>query len=43
MENNDNNSNIRIEYKEKQVILRKEKMPLDFNKISFAFGFSYSF
>lgn len=38
-----NNSNIQREYKEKQVILSKEEMPLDFNKISFAFGFSYSF
>lgn len=43
MEKNNNNSNIRIEYKEKQVKLSKENMPLDFNKISFAFGFSYSF
>lgn len=43
MGENNNNSNIQIEYKEKQVILSKEKMPLVFNKISFAFGFSYSF
>ena len=38
-----NNQNFIIEYKEKQVKLGKEVFPLDFNKISFAFGFSYSF
>ena len=37
------NQNFIIEYKEKQVKLGKEVFPLDFNKISFAFGFSYSF
>ena len=39
----DNNRDFKIEYKEKQVGLGKEDFPLDFNKISFAFGFSYSF
>ena len=38
-----NNPDFIIEYKEKQVKLGEEKFPLDFNKISFAFGFSYSF
>ena len=38
-----NKQNFIIEYKEKQVKLGKEVFPLDFNKISFAFGFSYSF
>ena len=37
------NQNFKIEYKEKQVKLGKKVFPLDFNKISFAFGFSYSF
>ena len=37
------NPGFKIEYKEKQVELKKEHFPLDFNKISFAFGFSYSF
>lgn len=37
------NPGFKIEYKEKQVELRKEVFPLDLNKISFAFGFSYSF
>lgn len=37
------NQDFKIEYKEKQVGLGKEDFPLDFNKISFAFGFSYSF
>ena len=37
------NQNFIIEYKEKQVELGEEKFSLDFNKISFAFGFSYSF
>ena len=37
------NQNFIIEYKEKQLKLGKEVFPLDFNKISFAFGFSYSF
>ena len=39
----ENNPDFKIEYKEKQVKLGKEVFPLDFNKISFAFGFSYSF
>ena len=38
-----NKQNFKIEYKAKQVELKKEHFPLDFNKISFAFGFSYSF
>lgn len=37
------NQNFKIEYKEKQVELGKKGFPLDFNKINFAFGFSYSF
>ena len=39
----EHNQDFKIEYKEKQVELKKEHFPLDFNKISFAFGFSYSF
>ena len=38
-----NNPDLKIEYKEKQVDLEKGSFSLDFNKISFAFGFSYSF
>ena len=38
-----NNPDFKIEYKEKQVELGEKEFPLDFNKISFAFGFSYSF
>ena len=38
-----NNPDFKIEYKEKQVDLKKGSFSLDFNKISFAFGFSYSF
>ena len=38
-----NNPDFKIEYKEKQVDLEKGSFSLDFNKISFAFGFSYSF
>ena len=39
----ENNPDFKIEYKEKQVKLGTEFFLLDFNKISFAFGFSYSF
>ena len=39
----DRNRDFKIIYKEKPVKLGKEGFPLDFNKISFAFGFSYSF
>ena len=39
----DENRDFKIKYKEKPVTLEKEEFPLDFNKISFAFGFSYSF
>ena len=39
----ENNPDFKIEYKEKQVKLGTEVFLLDFNKISFAFGFSYSF
>ena len=39
----EHNQDFKIEYKEKQVELKREVFPLDFNKISFAFGFSYSF
>ena len=39
----ENNQNFKIKYKEKPVNLEREFFPLDFNKISFAFGFSYSF
>ena len=39
----DNNQDFKIEYKEKQKKLGEKEFPLDVNKISFAFGFSYSF
>ena len=39
----ENNPGFKIEYKEKQKELKEDLFPLDFNKISFAFGFSYSF
>lgn len=39
----EHNQDFKIKYKEKQVELKREVFPLDFNKISFAFGFSYSF
>ena len=39
----DNDQDFKIEYKEKQKKLGEKKFPLDVNKISFAFGFSYSF
>lgn len=39
----ESNPDFKIEYKEKQVELKRKNFSLDFNKISFAFGFSYSF